>query len=176
MVLVALWGVAGVFAVLVNAIWRLAPIALEPLRTHELSLAQWIVYVLWCLFNGYAEGYRGFQRSFVPRVVARAFYLGNNPQPLSVLLAPLFSMGLFQATRRRWLASWGLLLGVLFLVRLVRGLAQPWRGIIDGGVVVGLLYGSIALLWELWRVLKGAPITTDPQVPHEKDPATSADP
>jgi hypothetical protein len=163
-VMIAIWGVLGVVAVLASAILRLTPLAIEPLQTGMTPL-QWALYVGWSVFNLYAEGYKGFQRAFVPRAVARAFYVARHPRPLHVVLAPLFCMGLFFATRKRLMLSWGLVIGVTALVALVRGLAQPWRGIVDAGVVLGLTYGTVALMIALVRVLRGRPITVSPQVP-----------
>ena len=166
-VAVALWGLAGVVLLLVSAIARLTPLALEPVLVYTMTGFQWAVYVLWSLFNGYVEGYRGFQKGYVPRVVARAFWLGQHPRPLLLLLAPFFCSGLIHATRRRLITSWCLVFGIYGIVQLVRMLEQPWRGILDAGVVVGLAYGTIALVVAFGRVLGGRPIEVSPQVPEE---------
>ncbi|MDC0719404.1 hypothetical protein [Nannocystis bainbridge] len=163
-VLIAVWGMLGVVALLVSAIVRLTPLAVEPLTTGMTPL-QWALYVGWSLFNLYAEGYKGFQKAFVPRAVARAFYVARYPRPLHVVLAPLFCMGLFYATRKRLILSWGLVIGVTALVTLVRGLDQPWRGIVDAGVVLGLSYGTVALLVTFFGVMAGRPITVSAQAP-----------
>jgi hypothetical protein len=94
----------------------------------------------------YAEGYRGFQKAFSPRVAARALYLKKNPCLLHVLLAPFFCMGFFHASRRRKITSFSVTSGIIVLILLVRLLPQPWRGIIDAGVVVGLAWGLISLI------------------------------
>jgi len=163
-VLIAGWGVFGVVVVLVSAIVRLTPLALEPLSTG-MTTTQWLLYVSWSLINLYAEGYRGFQRSFVPRVVARAFYVARHRRPLHVALAPIFCMGLFFASRRRLIASWSIVIGVSALVALIRGLEQPWRGIVDAGVVIGLAYGTASLVVSFVAALAGRPIVVSPQVP-----------
>jgi hypothetical protein len=62
------------------------------------------------------------------------------------VLAPFFCIGYFGAPRARRVASFALSAGILVLVVLVRRLDQPWRGIIDAGVVVGLAWG-LAALW-----------------------------
>jgi hypothetical protein len=93
-----------------------------------------------------AEGYRGFQQNFSPRVAARARHLASHPTPLRVALAPLFLMGFFGATRRRKITTWCLTLGIFLLVVAVRRLEQPWRGVVDVGVVLGLSWGLVALL------------------------------
>lgn len=162
---VAAWGVLATTALLVSAIVRLTPLAIEPLQSNSMNGLQWTLYVGWALFNGYVEGYRGFQKGYVPRVVARAFWLGEHPRPLFVLLAPFFCSGLFFATRKRLLTSWILLLGILGIVQVVRLLEQPWRGIVDAGVVVGLAYGTGYLIVHFFAVLLGRPITVTPQIP-----------
>lgn len=167
-VAIATWGVLATTALLVSAIVRLTPLALEPLQSHAMTSFQWALYIGWAGFNGYVEGFRGFQRGYAPRVVARAFWLGQHPRPLYVLLAPFFCSGLFHATRKRLIISWCLLVGIVGIVQLVRLLEQPWRGIVDGGVVIGLGYGTAALLVMFARALLGAPIRVTPQVPGDE--------
>ena len=58
-------------------------------------------------------------------------------------------------------------LGIVGIVQLVRLLEQPWRGIVDAGVVVGLAYGTAALLIHFIAVLLGRPITVNPQTPDQ---------
>lgn len=143
--LITLWGFATVMALLVNAFVTLGPIAAEafdmPLGAHHVAFL-----VGWCAFMLFFEGYRGFQRSFSPRVVARAFWLGREARPLDILLAPAFCMGLYRAPRRIWVTAWSVLIGVVLLVILVGELAQPWRGLVDIGVLAGLGWGAISML------------------------------
>ncbi|MEM9195063.1 MAG: hypothetical protein AAGF12_38180 [Myxococcota bacterium] len=155
-VLVILWGIGGVLALLGQALTRLTPIAWDAM-TSGLSTAEWLVLGGWVAFNGYAEGHRGFHLRFSPRVVARAFHLADHPKPLHVILAPAFCMSLFHATRRRMIASWILIAAITIVVVLVRLLEQPWRGIVDAGVVVGLGWGSLSILYHLARAIKTRP-------------------
>lgn len=168
-VVIATWGIITTTVLLVSAVLRLTPLALEPLTTYTMTGFQWTLYIGWALFNGYVEGYRGFQKGYVPRVVARAFWLGQHPRPLFVLLAPFFCSGLFFATRKRLIISWCLVFGIIGIVQLVRLLEQPWRGIVDAGVVVGLGYGCIVLVVAFVRVLLGAPLRVTPQVPDDAE-------
>lgn len=92
----------------------------------------------------YSEGYRGFQCSFSPRVAERAVLLRAEPTPVRVLLAPLYCAGFFASTRRVQITAFAVTVGVIALVQLVHYLNQPWRGILDAGVVVGLGWGTIA--------------------------------
>ena len=66
-----LWGLGVYFSLVIEAIVRLWPLAIEPLGDENMTLPLWGAYFGFILFNGYAEGYRGFQRAFVPRLVAR---------------------------------------------------------------------------------------------------------
>jgi hypothetical protein len=141
----AVWGLSGVVLLLASAVYRLAHWALDAFA-YPLSPAQWALLVGFALFMLIGEGYRGFQKNFSPRVATRARHLSSHPTPLRVALAPLFLMGFFGATRRRKITTWCLTIGIVVLVVGVRHLDQPWRGIIDLGVVLGLAWGLIALL------------------------------
>lgn len=160
------WGLGGVLLLLGQAIARLAPLAVEGLST-PLAGWQWGITFVWVVGMAWSEGYKGFQRAFSPRVVGRAFHLARNPRPLHVLLAPLYCMGLVHATRRRAIASWILLATMATLVVLVRQLPQPWRGIVDAGVVVGLVWGVVAIGGFFVRALRGRPPAVPLELPGE---------
>ena len=154
-VAVAAWGLTGILGLLAMAIGRLSPLALEALLSSGLSAVHWAALGVWVPAMAAMEGYRGFQTSYSPRVVARAFHVGRHGGPWMTAIAPLFCMTLFHARRRTLVVAWSVLLGVGGLVLLVRLIAQPWRGIIDAGVVVGLTWGAlsiIALFVRAWRV------------------------
>lgn len=167
--LITAWGVLGVVALLGQALWRLTPLALDAIR-HGLAPWQWGVMTLWILINAHAEGYRGFHKRFSPRVVARALHLGRHPRPLFVVFAPFFCMSLFHATRRGKIVARVLVVAIIGLVILVRSLEQPWRGIVDSGVVVGLGLGTASLLYFYVRALLGQAPPADPELP-ESDSA-----
>lgn len=164
---VALWGVFGFAVIVLKALWRLTPMALAPMRDGTMSPLHWALFAGWLAFMLYSEGYKGFQRQFAPRVAARAMYAARHPRPLIVLLAPLFCMGLFHATRKRLIVSWCVVAGIATLVTVVRQLDQPWRGIIDAGVVAGLAWGLAATFWFLVRALKGHPMPVPADVPED---------
>lgn len=140
----ALWGVSGVALLLGSAIYRLAPLAWEALNSR-LCWHHMIFLLLALTFMAYFEGYRAFQQGFSPRVAARARYLWTHSNLVHAAFAPLFCMGYFHAPRRRRITSISVTAGIIILVVLVRLLPQPWRGIIDAGVVVGLAWGLITL-------------------------------
>lgn len=60
-------------------------------------------------------------------------------------------MGLFGATKKRMIISWSISVGVTALVIIVKKLPYPWRSIIDGGVVVGLTYGALSIVYNWLR-------------------------
>lgn len=81
------------------------------------------------------EGYKGFQQKFSPLVVKRSFTLGSGSTSfLHYLLAPLYSMGLFHATKKRMIVSWSVTIGVAAIVAAVKRLPYPYRNIVDAGV------------------------------------------
>lgn len=168
----AVWGLMGVLALLGCAIYRLAPRAMEALEM-ELEAKHWVVLVLWVLFMLVAEGYRGFQKKFSPRTAARVRHLRDHPRFVHVLLAPLFCMGYFHALRRTKIVAYALTAGIIMLVVLVKFAPQPWRGIIDAGVVCGLGYGIISLLILTAQALSGASFPHSPEVPESNDPSLS---
>ena len=133
-------------------------------------------YAISCLFFAYAEGYKGFQTKFSPLVVKRSFTLVIGTKQGSVLnyfLAPLYSMGLIHATRKRLITSWAVSLGVATLVTIVKRLPGVWRCILDAGVVVGLSYGSLSILllfFQAWRT--GQAPKVDACLPVDKQPSS----
>lgn len=159
-----LWGLSGVFALIGSAVLRLTPKALEAM-TSPLSLLQWVLLIGFVGFMAYAEGYRGFQRQFSPRVVVRSRWLRDNPRPLLVILAPAFCMGLIHANRKRLVVSWTILCMVVCLIVSVRLLAQPWRGIVDCGVVVGLSWGLAAIVGWLVAAARGRTLPVPVDLP-----------
>jgi hypothetical protein len=160
----ACWGALGVSALLGSAIWRLSPYAWEVLAM-DLSTLQWILLVVNVIFMAHSEGYKGFQKAFSPRVAARTRYLFDHPHALRSLLAPLFCMGFFHATKKRLIVSYVLTAAIIGLIVLVRMLSQPWRGIVDAGVVVGLGWGLMAYWVFLVQAFAGGAFAYDPEVP-----------
>jgi hypothetical protein len=161
---IAAWGILGVALVLTQALVRLAPLALEAMLAG-MSWAEWLVLTAWVGISAYSEGYKEFQLRWVPRVVARALHLARHPRPFHVALAPFFCMGLFHATRRRLIVSWAAVALITAAVLLVRRLPQPWRGIIDAGVVVGLGWGLVCLVLSGARALRGEVPEASPELP-----------
>lgn len=159
------WALLGVIGLLASAIWRLTPRVVE-LADVALGPLHWLALAVFTPYMAYAEGYKGFHLNFAPRVVARALYLrerqsrhtqaGALPEFLATLLAPAFCMGYFHATRRRMLVSWLVSSAIVMLVLAVSRTPQPWRGIVDAGVVTGLAMGIASVLWHWLRAAGGS--------------------
>ncbi|MEL6342670.1 MAG: hypothetical protein AAFV53_06030 [Myxococcota bacterium] len=160
----AWWCVGGTVLLLVDAIVRLTPIALEPILAGELTVATGAVYLLSMAFMAYAEGYRGFQLQFSPRLAARARVIDQTPWWVRAL-APLYGMGMIYAPRRRLIASWLLVFGIVLMIVMIRYLPQPWRGAVDAGVVVGLTWGALSVMVETARAWGGQPASVEPELP-----------
>lgn len=164
----AVWGLTGVMMLLASAIYRLTPLAMDAFG-YELRWYHWMFLAFVLLFMAYLEGYRAFQQGFSPRVAARARYLKHHRNALHTLLAPLFCMGYFHATKRRRITSLSVTAGIIVLIILVRFLPQPWRGIVDAGVVVGLAWGLVSLLIFGLQALSRERFNYSPEVPEEQE-------
>jgi hypothetical protein len=169
----ASWGVFNVLTMLLQSVVRLYPVAVQPFYTKDFETLQWSMYFGWMSFMVYAEGYKGFYKKFSPFVVERAFTIADRPNPLNILLAGPYCMGLFGATRKRMIVSWSLALGVVALVVLVKRLPYPYRAIVDGGVVAGLSFGAASIAWLYVRGLLGYLPGVDPCFPESAEPAAS---
>lgn len=157
------WGLLGLGLLLTSAVWRLGMRAWReisgPLEWHH-----WAVLLAVTIFMAYSEGYRGFQKGFSPRVAARARYLAGHANTREAVLAPFFLLCYFRAPRRRRIVAVSLTLGIIVLVVLVRLLPDPWRGIVDVGVVVGLMWGVISLCVFLAQAFFSARFEASPEV------------
>jgi hypothetical protein len=162
----AYWGLGGVILLLASAIYRLSPLAVDSV-TFPWNWHHWLGLIFTVLFMAYFEGYRAFQQAFSPRVAARARYLRDHFNFLHVLLAPFFCMAYFHAPLRRRITSVSVTAGIIVLVILVRLIPQPWRGIIDGGVIIGLAWGVVTLLVYGYQAFMRKEFSFSPEVPEE---------
>jgi hypothetical protein len=150
-----LWGLAGFLGLITSAMIRLTPMAADAFRV-DLHPIHWVVLSGWTLFMVYSEAYRGFHRAFAPRFGARMRHLFRHPCLFHVALAPAYGMCLIHATTKRKCIAWGMIAGIVMLVVLVRQVSQPWRGIIDFGVVLGLALGGLSTIYFTIRALVDA--------------------
>ena len=164
--LASFWGLLAVFIVLADAATRLSRHIFDA-WSYDWSILQWTVFIVNVGFMAFAEGYRGFQQSFVPRTVARAMYLRKNPTAVRGLLAPLFCVGYFGAPKRTQKVIWIGTVLIVVAVILIRQVPQPWRGIADAGVVIGLSWGCVALVLIGYRAISSGQAPVAHQVPDQ---------
>ncbi len=160
----ALWGIIGLSLIFGRGLFCLYPYV-EELQCSAFSWIHWGALGASLLFMGYAEGYKGFHLKFSPRAAARALYLKKNPTLVRVIFAPLFCMGFFHATRKRKIVACSLTTMIILLIILVRELPQPWRGIIDAGVLLGLGWGMVSVWLFSVRAFFGSGFDVSPETP-----------
>ena len=160
----ALWGIGGFLFLLIYAVIRLYPKSVAAFD-FSFSWYHWLAFAVNILFMAYSEGYKGFQVSYSPRVAARAKYLTQHAKPYQTFLAPLFCMGFFDAPKRRRISALVLTIMIIILVMIFQRLPQPWRGILDAGVVVGLSWGIIATVIYVIKAFGNPQFNHDPEVP-----------
>ena len=152
-VLGIVWGIGGIAAVLAYAAISLSRYARDAL-VAGLGPAEVLALVVNTVFMAWAEGYRGFQQRFSPRVAARALHLYLRPTVPRLVFAPLFCAGFFGATARLQRTIWIGTALIVLAVLVFNQLPQPWRGILDAGVLVGLVWGTASLLWAAWATFR----------------------
>ncbi len=151
------WGAGGFLAMLAWAMVRLGGMSLESL-SYSWGAVHWTVLVLNLGVMAWFEGYKGFQQGYSPRFAARCHRLYHATSLRQALLAPLVAMGLLDAPRRRLVSAWALTVGIVIVVLVYRQLPQPWRGILDAGVLLGLGWGMAATAWSLVRAFRDGPV------------------
>ncbi|MBK1829383.1 hypothetical protein JIN77_01480 [Verrucomicrobiaceae bacterium R5-34] len=129
------------------------------------NLWHWIALVLFAFFMAYYEGFKGFQKKYSPRVAARVRYLRDQPDTLRSLLAPLFCIGYFHANKKTLIKAYVLTIGIALLVRSMNYCPQPWRGIVDLGVMIGLSWGLIAFWIFAYKALTQKEFNYSPETP-----------
>lgn len=144
----AAWGLGATLLLIGEALFRLTPISLEASRHADFTSFHGLVMAGWVVGNAYLEGWRGFHRKFAPRCIQAALEVAERGSLSRRLLCPLVCLGLYGVNRARLIGSWALVVGIVSLVVLVGSLPQPWRGIIDAGVVAGLAVGVGSLIFH----------------------------
>ena len=160
----AIWGLLGIGLLIGSAIVRLGSIGFEAFA-YSLSGLHWAALAFSVAFMGFAEGYRGFQQAWSPRVAARILFLSQNVTPLRLVLAPLFCMGFFDIVKSRMIVTYCLTSVIVVMVLLVHQLEQPWRGIVDLGVITGLIWGLVSLLIFTLKAFFSSSFRYSPEMP-----------
>mmetsp|Transcript_16549 Transcript_16549/g.28942 ORF Transcript_16549/g.28942 Transcript_16549/m.28942 type:complete len:209 (+) Transcript_16549:46-672(+) len=141
------WGVGFWIYIFLDCIAMEFKRALAPFQQNDLGSWQWVGFAAISLSLLLVEGVQAFQRSFSPMLICRARELTSQRACWEFLLAPFFVAGLISANKKRLVKSW------LLMAILVPGLAisvprmpYPWRQAVDAGVVLGLGWGTAALI------------------------------
>lgn len=168
-VVAACWATMGLSALLLYAIVRLSMVVADG-AVGSWDWRHWTVAAGNAVFMAWSEGYRGFQLKFSPRSAARVKWLLHHASVVSTVLAPLFAMGFFNATRRRMLGVYGLTAFVAGAIIVVHALPQPWRAVLDIGVVIGLAWGVASFLWSLKHTFAATGFPVSPELADGRGP------
>lgn len=167
----SVWAAGGVVMILANRIVRVVPNAVAPfveMRRWELEGVHLGSYIIICLLFAYFQGYKRFQLDYAPLIVSRALTL----KPLDgtpihhIIFGPYYAIGLFHATQKRKMESWGIVIALIYTIHVVKRVPYPWENIMDASVAVVLLWGSLAIAGG-WvnAVILGNPPHMDPELP-----------
>jgi len=159
----AVWAIVGISILLFTAFTRLMPHILDAFLLG-LTPFQWIVLAAWVCYMLVTEGYQGFQKNLSPRVAARMWHLVNHGRRRDLILAPIFCLGYYGSSRKRLITTWTLTIGIIFIIFVVSHFADPWRGIVDVGVVLGLGYGLLWIYIYVWRTIRNRTYVADPVI------------
>lgn len=139
------WAIAGNLAAFAEAVFRLSQTTAKLLHTHAIGGAELAFAACWVPLIVWGEGHRALARRFVPKLVARADQLIDQPRRVK-LLAPLVVIGLVHAPLRTLVAAWSGVAAIVLAIVVVGRLPPTWRAMVDLGVVLALSYGAIALV------------------------------
>jgi len=82
------------------------------------------------------------------------------------ILAPAFCIGYFHGSRKRVISSWCVTSVIFAVVVGVKRLPNPYRAIIDAGVLVGLTWGAVSIcVLFAQSIAKGKQPDYDPSLP-----------
>ncbi|CAE8586288.1 unnamed protein product [Polarella glacialis] len=148
------WGLGFWVYLLANSAFDLSKLASKLFQnSFDLTAGQWCGLVANLVFFGICASTVMVRWSAV--LVRRAFILGSGHRWLHHLLAPIFVAGFYRATWSRIAKAWGLVIFIVVIGIIVANLPYPWRQIIDLGVVINLLGGTVALLAHTARAVVG---------------------
>ena len=80
-------------------------------------------------------------------------------------------MGYFYIQRRRRIVIYMITGSIIAIILAVKWLAQPWRGIVDAGVLVGLTWGLVTVLMHSHQAFHATPAKPFPYAPEVPDGA-----
>lgn len=139
------WGLLGVVALFLYAVFRLGRRAIETVAAG-LSGWEWLALVVLTAAFVYGEGVRALQRRWVPWMIARLQALRHERRGWYRALAPLHAMAFIGAPPRLIAAAWAGSLAIALAVVIVSRLPDPWRGIVDFAVASALLWATACMI------------------------------
>jgi len=162
-VVAVIWAIIGLLILLGFACWRLSAYTIESF-SMPLNWMHWVVFIGFTIFMAHGEGYKGFQKKFSPRFAARAKYLLHNTTLLQLIFAPFFCMAYFHAPKRRVIATCALTAMIIVFIFTFRLIPQPWKGLLDFGVVFGLAWGMVSTIIYCIKAFTDDSFTWDNEV------------
>ncbi len=159
----AVWAIVGLLVLLGFASWHLSAYTITSFQM-SLTWIHWVVFFGFTIFMAYSEGYKGFQKKFSPRFAARCKYLLNNTTVLQLILAPIFCMAYFHAPKKRVIATFALTIMIILFILSFRFIPQPLKGILDFGVVIGLIWGVISTVYYCFKAFTDDNFNWDDEV------------
>ncbi len=162
-ILASIWAISGLMLLLGFACWRLSAYTIASF-SMPLNWLHWVVFIAWTIFMAHGEGYKGFQLKFSPRFAARCKYLLSNATWMQTIFAPLFCMAYFHAPKKRVIATVALTIMIIIFIFMFRLIPQPWKGLLDFGVVFGLAWGAVSTTFYCYKAFTDESFKWDNEV------------
>jgi hypothetical protein len=148
----AWWAVGGVALLFVTAVVRLGARGVATMA-GGLAPAEWLALIVITAVFVYGEGVRALQLKYLPRLLQRVAEVRAEPRVLPRVLAPLHALMLVYAPAATLVRAWAGSIAIVVAVVIVRGFAEPWRGIVDFAVAAALAWATVVLMAGAIRLL-----------------------
>jgi hypothetical protein len=148
----AWWAVTGVTALFATAVVRLGVRGVMTMA-GGLAAAEWVALIVITAVFVYGEGVRALQMKYLPRLLERVAEVRAERRVLPRLLAPLHALMLVYAPAGTLIRAWAGSVAIALAVIIVRGFAEPWRGIVDFAVAAALGWATVVLIAGAIRLL-----------------------
>ncbi len=144
--IVRVWGLLGIILIFALAITRLSP-SIIVLFDQQLHLVHWIFGIIYLSIMVVIKGYLVLQLRFAKKVLNRLSLLEARGSKVERVLAPFFCMSFFHAPRRQMFVSYFIIIFIVILAVFSKKIPIIFRGIIDLGVSLALIWGIISLFY-----------------------------
>ncbi|MFL2859727.1 MAG: hypothetical protein ACJ0BW_03170 [Pontiellaceae bacterium] len=146
------WGFIVISYFILHGLSCVFTYAIE-LNINDLNWYELTSLIIIVILLTYSEGYKGFQKSFSPRTARRLNSIMLKPTIFRVIFSPLISMGFIESSRKLKYISYGITIMIITFIILIENLSNPWRAIIDFGVLIGLGWGLISFWLSCFKLL-----------------------